>query len=434
MRSVLLVFPDVPYPLVSGGHLRDWQVLNILNRLGVLPHVLYFGAGEGYNLGSDSPVGRLAASVSCGGDRLERPDSSRAQTLRRKLGYLLHRVPQTHPFGFQYDAMGARERILQHARRTQSKFVILRSIWCHYVPDLQKAGMRVIANCPDYNTLLAWQMVRGVRNPLRKLGPLCNYAAVKKLEERFLPLCDEVWAPTEEEAAGLARIIPRERIVLLPNLLDVASHPDFSGERCNEPVLLFVANFSYLPNANAARLLLKTVFPAIRQEVSAARFLLVGRDLPADLAAIAAREEGVEVLGFVEDLAAVYRRAAVVLLPVVEGAGMLFKTLEALAMGKATVGFAHSFRGIPQCNGAYRVAGSPHEMAREAARLLLDESRRREIAPAARKLAEAELSWEVGADALVEGSILCRFTAPERTGDGGRGLPARKVQTCEALS
>ena len=407
MVRVLLVFPDVPYPLISGGHLRDWQVLNLLNRLGARPHVLYFGAGEGYTLSSDSPVADLAASVYFGGDRLERPDSSRLRTLQRKLGYLINRRPQTHAFGFQYDAMGARERILDCARRTRTKFVILRPIWCHYVPDLQNAGCRVIVNCPDYNTLLAWQMVRSVRNPLGKLGPLCNYAGVRKLENEFLPLCDEVWAPTEEEAAALARFIPRERIVVLPNLLDVPSQPDFSNECSINPVLLFVANFGYGPNANAARLLLKTVFPAIRQRLSEARLLLVGRDLPSDLLA-PCKQEGVKVLGFVEDLASVYRRAAVVLLPVMEGAGTLFKALEALAMGKATVGFEHSFRGIPRRDGAYLVVDSPAEMARQAAGLLANEPRRRAMANAARKLAVEELSWEKGAATLKVESAMFR--------------------------
>src|SRR3954447_4380580 len=94
--NVLLVFPSVPYPLISGGHLRDWQILNILNRLAIRPHVLYFGAGETSSLASESPVSALAASVAFGGERAPH-DRLRWKTVVRKADYVLSAHPRTHP-------------------------------------------------------------------------------------------------------------------------------------------------------------------------------------------------------------------------------------------------------------------------------------------------------------------------------------------------
>ncbi len=409
--GILLVFPNVPHPLVSGGHLRDWQILNVLNMMGVRPHVLYFGAGEGYGLAADSPIKTLSASVEFGGDRVEKPDASLSDKVKRKLGYLFQNRPKTYPFSYQYDSAGAGKRILEHAKKVGADIVILRSFWCHHAEELHRAGLRVIANCPDYNTRLAWEMARTIKKPLSRFGAICNYLAVRRQERTFLPLCDEVWMPTTEEAEEIAGMVPPERLLVLPNLLNVGAHPDYSEMSTDEASLLFVGNFEHPPNANAARLLLAKVFPALMDQYAGLRLYLIGRGLPKDLERRSSRLAGVRVTGFVNDLTEYYRRSTVVLLPVREGAGMIFKALEALSLGKATVGFRKSFRGLGDTGDtAYVAVGSCRQMVHEVSQLLRDANRRVALGKKARAFAERELSWERGAEILKNSLVVSSRT------------------------
>src|SRR5205823_7201676 len=114
----LFVVPSVPHPLVSGGHLRDWQILNLLNRIGIRPHVLYFGAGEKYELDTKSPVHSLAGSVIFGGHRAEDPDSGIAETIRRKLRYAVNSNHGSFPYSYQYDEIKAGSIIQKAAQAT----------------------------------------------------------------------------------------------------------------------------------------------------------------------------------------------------------------------------------------------------------------------------------------------------------------------------
>jgi len=115
---------------------------------------------------------------------------------------------------------------------------------------------------------------------------------------------------------------------------------------------------------------------------------------------------GVEVPGFVADLGPWYRRAAVVLLPVREGAGMLLKTIEALARGKTTIGFPHAYRGIDaDPESAFLTVGSEATMAETAIRLLGDRSARRMLGARARDLARRRLSFEHG-ERCLDASVL----------------------------
>jgi glycosyltransferase involved in cell wall biosynthesis len=128
--------------------------------------------------------------------------------------------------------------------------------------------------------------------------------------------------------------------------------------------------------------------------------------MPPSIAALARTSDGVEAPGFVDDLLPWYRRAAVVLLPVREGAGMLFKTIEALALGKATVGFPEAYRGIDaDPESAFLTVPSDAAMAETAVRLLGDAAARRMLGAGARALASRRSSFEHG-DRCLDASLL----------------------------
>jgi glycosyltransferase involved in cell wall biosynthesis len=396
---VLFVVPNVPWPLASGGHRRDWAILNLLAQRGLAPPMLYFGAGESALLAPDTPVARLASSVAFGGARVEHPDTGVLGTAVRKLSYLAG-TATTHPFAFQYDAIDAVDAIVREAARVGAGIVVVRGFWCHGFARLRAAGLRVIANCPDSNTRLARELVRSVEGAAR-LGPLCNLAHVRRLERRHLRDADEIWVPTTSERDEIAAIAGGVRCLVLPNVVDVAAAPDLSATPGDDDTLLLVANFAYAPNANAARRLLDRVWPVVRQARPAARLCLVGGGMAPALRARARADAGVEMPGFVDDLAPWYRRASVVLLPVREGAGMLFKTIEALALGKATVGFPEAYRGIDADPGsAFLTVASEAAMAESALGLLADGAARRMLGAGARALAERRLSFEHGGRSL----------------------------------
>jgi len=409
MARVLFVVPNLPWPLATGGHLRDWQVLNLLARRGLAPAVLYFGAGEEALLADDTPIATLASSVAFGGARVEDPDGSTFGTVVRKLSYLTG-TGATHPFAYQYDAIDAADVIVREARRVGADVVVVRGFWCHTFPALRAAGLRVIANCPDLNTRLARELVRSVAGTAARLGPACNLVQVRRLERRHLRDAHEIWVPTASERDEVAAVAGDARCLVVPNLVDVAAAPDLSAAPAADDTLLFVANFAYAPNANAARRLVEHVLPLVRAARPGVRLCLVGGGMGPSLRAVATATPGVEAPGFVDDLHGWYRRSAVVLLPVREGAGMLFKTIEALALGKATLGFPEAYRGIDaDPESAFLTVPSVPAMAETAIRLLEDPTARRMLGAAARALAARRLSFEHGVRRL-DDSLLAELS------------------------
>jgi polysaccharide biosynthesis protein PslH len=60
----------------------------------------------------------------------------------------------------------------------------------------------------------------------------------------------------------------------------VISYPDFSGKDVEQGSLLFVGNYDYIPNANAAKVLLRNNFPPIKKYYPSAKLYLIGKGLP----------------------------------------------------------------------------------------------------------------------------------------------------------
>lgn len=153
--------------------------------------------------------------------------------------------------------------------------------------------------------------------------------------------------------------------------------------------VLFVGN-RYGPNIDGITRFIREAWPRVHERVPTARLLIVGTvgDALTDTA------PGVEILGLVDDLQAIYDQVAVVINPVDLGTGVSIKLIEALCNGRATVTTAVGIRGLAGAEAAVVVAEIP-EMADVIIETLTSPAQRSQLEAAALRFADTELSPEV---------------------------------------
>lgn len=182
---------------------------------------------------------------------------------------------------------------------------------------------------------------------------------VAEHERRWYPRLSAVVVRTEEDAEELRQQVPGARTTVVPNGVDLGPDPaPPSGA-----VLAFLGAYDARSNVEAAVDLVTQVLPRVRQVRPDARVLLIGRDPPAELRALAGAH--VELTGAVPDVRPHLERATVVVAPLKSGRGVKNKVLEAMAAGRPVVATAQALHGIGPSEGV-REAETPAAQAEAA--------------------------------------------------------------------
>ena len=233
--------------------------------------------------------------------------------------------------------------------------------------------------------------------PRRRLRRRVMGAGTGRFERRVLRACDRVYVCSAEEEAIL-RAAGIGHVVVVPNGVDlegVRPHP----EPPEGDLVVFPGDLGYPPNVVASNWIADEIAGAIRARTDRCRLVVAGRDASPELRARLAAAE-VEVRSPVADMREMLAESSIVLVPLKGGGGTRLKILEAFGAGRAVVSTRLGAEGIEAEHGRHLlIADTPEEIADAVAGLLGDPARRRELAAAARRLAEDRYGWAaIGAD------------------------------------
>jgi glycosyltransferase involved in cell wall biosynthesis len=233
----------------------------------------------------------------------------------------------------------------------------------------------------------AHNLESGFRGELEGVGGR-QTRALRRFERGLLARAAESWMVSERDLQDARTLCPSAQLRYVPNVVDVAAIAPVSP-RVEEQRALFVANFTYEPNANGLRFLLEDVFPRVWEELPAARLALVGGGLEQP----PSKDPRVETLGFLEQLSDAYANASCAVVPLLQGGGTPLKLIEALAYGLPVIATPLAAAGLALHDGEdCLLAGTAAAFAAALVRVLRDGAP--ELARNGRELARERYSIE----------------------------------------
>ena len=207
---------------------------------------------------------------------------------------------------------------------------------------------------------------------LRKLLNTSIFFVVRLLESRIMKKVSAVFTLSEYDRDYLLAMVPgiHVRVVPFPAGLDL-TEKTFEQQKNS---MLFLASYRFLRrNTDAALYFYREVFPRIRTVIPDATFVAAGYGPPEDLRKLQDHDPSVRVPGFVEDLDACYKKAAVFVAPILVGGGIIVKVLDAMAAGIPVVTTTYGNEGINAIPGRdLIVADDPVSFAAGVVRVLSD--------------------------------------------------------------
>lgn len=355
---VLVIDDRVPQPGIGSGFLR---MVDMLSELRGSHFAISFYPANQLGLRGENPLAEL------GIDLVVEP--LREHLSRPEIDYDVVVISRPHNFEHLYDIVRAEQPRATVVYDTEALYH--RRLWL-------QAGLESTAD--------------------GRARTEAEAAAMEALETRIAREADRIVVISEDERRWLEDVSGHAPIdFMVPLLRDIAMTPATLEGRAGA---VFVAGWmggEQSPNVGALRWYVERVLPRLRERLPGFTTIVTGSKPPLSVECMVT--DGIVLTGFVDSLDAVYRNARVAIAPILAGAGVKNKTMEALQFGVPVVATAVGAEGLfREVDDALDVTDDPAEFAERIIRLSCEDAawmeRRAAIERAVARWQGERNSWE----------------------------------------
>jgi glycosyltransferase involved in cell wall biosynthesis len=389
-KKILLVLPEVPYPLRANGlSLRYFPVIERLSRSCSLD--LLITGRHSVDAGIISALSGYCRKITC----IQYPDAGRCGALTKLTTRISFALPWAMPRGWiQYGRKDIQRSVAKATENETYDFVICVAGYNYPVA----AGVRCrkfIADFVDSPSLLAARNAIGSSRP----AAVRKYEWLKMMnwEAKIIRKADAAVYISGLDAGYIpALLTPGRRRTVIPNGFSADEYTDSAAPSVQRPNIGFLGNMSYFPNIESAHWLHDRVFKPLREKHKNLNLYIIGRSPDASIAKLA-ENRNVQVTGAVENIWPFINAVDIFVFPLLRGAGLKNKILEALYAGRPVVTSPIGNEGLDAVPGRdLIVCKEPAEFRREIDRLLRSPAERTRLGEAGRRFVSGTFGWERG--------------------------------------
>lgn len=225
---------------------------------------------------------------------------------------------------------------------------------------------------------------------------------IKYWETHYWKKASRVVAVSDRDAQLMQRLVPGLKVTVVPNGVGEDLIEDIPLHFSNQ--LLFIGNYAWLQNIEAAKILANEVFPRVLKQVPKAELVIAGQntDRIGELKSDRVRLVNLEIED-IEGVKKCYRESGVLVAPLYGPGGTRLKILGAMASKLPVVTTSIGIAGLDAVTGESFMCGdTSEELAHLTIKLLQDKDLYKKLASNARKLVDEKYSYQASAKKLDE--------------------------------
>ncbi len=299
-----------------------------------------------------------------------------------------------------YDSRAMHTRVQQVAGRFRPDLVYAHLIrMAPYATEIR--GVPRILAMQISQTLNYSRMVSHVRSPFYRLLYGTELRKVRRYEPAIMREFDSSLLISKHDLQAIEGSPDAAKVFFSPHGVDAEYYRRDEVIARDPATLLFCGVLETPTNSDAVGYFVQQIYPQVRRRASAARFLIVGRNPPAEIRALSESDSSIQVVGSVPDVRPFYNQAAVGVAPIRIGAGMQNKLLVGMSMQQAMVVTSVANEGIGATPGEHLVvADSPEAFADAVVSLITNPARAAALGRSGRAFVDQGWSWEYWFDQL----------------------------------
>lgn len=183
------------------------------------------------------------------------------------------------------------------------------------------------------------------------------------------------------------------KIYVIGNKVDIPDERLVSTHECLD-CIVFIGKMDYDPNVVAVVYFAERILPVLLELHPHLKFIIVGAHPSARVQALA-NGENVIVTGYVDSIEPYYQKATIVVVPMLTGAGIQNKIIQAMAYGCCVVTTSTGAEGLDIQHNEIAIVDGEGHIANTILRLLDDVGERRSMGRMAREYVIKKLSFQV---------------------------------------
>ena len=377
-----MLTPYLPYPLVSGGQIRTYNLLkNLSHNHEITLFALIKDEGERVHL---KELQKYCAKIKLF-KRTKNPFVLRNILLAGFSPYPFV-VTRNLPLGMKTAVRTELER---------ESYDLIHAETFYMMPNIPPTRIP---------TILAEQTIEylGYQDYMKKSNPLIrpllalDVAKIKYWERYFWNKADKLITMSEDDKDFIeSELGKKKNVSVAANGVDLEFFSKIKKRLPPHPTVLFVGTFKWLPNIEAVGEIVEKIWPLIIKRLPSARLKIVGFS-PTPKIKSYGLDHTIDVLGAVDDIRDAFASSHVLLAPIRSGKGTRYKVLEAMITGTPVVATNLAVEGIDlEVGKDVLTADSPNDLASETVRLLKDVGLQTKLAAAGIKLVRRSYSWDI---------------------------------------
>lgn len=382
--KILMLTPYLPYPPASGGQIRTLNLLKYLSRNHHITLIcLYKNAKEK----------KYASYLKSYCDEIyvyKRPEKP------WQLDNILKSVFSFLPFLIVRNYSQEAITTVEHLLKTQ-EFDVIHAETFYIMPQIPETDIPILL----VEQTIEFQVYQHFVNSLPWFLRPIFYPDIVKLrtwERHYWKKAYMVGTVSEGDTQTIHSLEPSiDPIIITNGAGDEMFVDKLEPKKIDKPVLLFMGNFSWLQNTEAAEFIINEIFPELRKKFSSVHLIIAGQNCKKKLEY--AGNSGIELIDIAPDDAEtvknLYRSATLFIAPVFGPGGTNLKILAAMAAGLPVIATKVGADRLKLKDRDHAlIANTPNEFIEQISTILSDKKLFEQVRQNSYKLAKEKYSWE----------------------------------------
>lgn len=385
--KVLMLTPYLPYPPSSGGQIRSYNLIKYLSRKHEITLCSLIKSREETKY--IEPLKKFCTKVYVF-QRVHKPWT---------LSNILKTGFSSYPFLVIRNFSQEEKELLKNILDKES-FDIIHAETFYVSPHIPPTKIPIVLVDQTIEYEVYQHYVSNFKIPFLRPLLFLDVLKIKYWESYFWKKASRVVAVSARDAGVMKSVVADLKVEVVPNgvgddlMEDVPVHFNYT--------ILFMGNYAWLQNIEAARILVKQVYPLILKKLPQVQLIIAGQNTDK---VSRLRSEGITLYNFkiddIEGVKRAYRSSGVLVAPLYGPGGTRLKILGAMATKLPVVTTTVGIEGIEAKNGIDVLWGdTPKDLVELTVDLLTNKKLYEKIAQNGRSLVEKKYTYGAIAENL----------------------------------